>query len=919
MDWIKGEYFMEARKQRLVEIGLSVIAAVFGAMTPGVSSAQNATGPAAPVAEELETVVVVGIRGSLQKASDIKHDAVNTVESVLAEDIAKMPDLNLAESIQRIPGVAMTREGGEGRNITLRGFAPDFTSTTLNGMEIPASSDGLDSGGFTINAGRAFDFHVFASELFNRIDIQKTQRASLEEGGIAGTVDLYTAKPFDFKERTLVASAQGGYNTLTRKTDPRLTLVYSDIFADGKFGVLLSAAYSKRTVYQEGYSSVRWTSPFANGDSWDTSSLATVTGTPDPGCGAANPLDCLWAPRLPRADFFGNDQKRTGLTGSFQFKPNDKLLLTFDALHSELKNDRYSYNSMEWLLTHGPASGFFGQTPLSFTIGPDGKQIIAASFDNVSSWYESRHQASKSKFDQFVLSGKYQIAENLAFDAMAGSAKDDADRTELRFYYRSVEHPYSYDYTSNPFVPVISFGSYDPSDPNNYLDSVIGADRINNVSKKNVTSKANLTYEGTTFSIKTGLAYNDRKVSYSEGNGSTQPVNPSQYARPFPYSNFGSGLGSPGLLPFAVADFNAIAAAGLVDPQGYTDNVGAGWTVEESTLGGYLEFNNRIELGTMRLRTNYGIRYVGTTVSSKAVLSGTPVENKRHYDNYLPSMNLALDITKQLTARLAVGRSMTRPGLNSLNIAGPVFGYTTRQVSNLGDPGLKPYQSNDADLSLEWYMPKGGLLSLGFFNKNIVTSLKTDVVTKFVDPVYLPAIYADPQYIAVANPSLDPALVQYTFTIPVNSDEGNSVKGYEFTYNQPFTFLHGWLGNFGLASNITHVQANDSTGLSPNSYNFTFYYDSSVFGARVAVNKRDDYLLQANPGNGSTEERKYGPRHIDMEAYYNFNDHLTFSLEGINVTDEIERIYNTGDGTQDLTREYTHTGAQWFLGARYRL
>ena len=910
---------MKARNMRLVEVGLSVLAAVFWTSAPGVSLAQSAATAAAPAGEELETVTVVGIRKSLQKASDIKHDAVNTVESVLAEDIAKMPDLNLAESIQRIPGVAMTREGGEGRNITLRGFAPDFTSTTLNGMEIPASSDGLDSGGFTINAGRAFDFHVFASELFNRIDIQKTQKASLEEGGIAGTVDLYTAKPFDFKERTLVASAQGGHNKLTKATDPRFALLYSDIFADGKFGVLLSAAYSKRTVYQEGYSSVRWTSPYANGDSWDVSSLTKVTGTPDPSCGAANPLDCLWAPRLPRADFFGNDQKRTGLTGSFQFKPNDKLLLTLDVLHSELKNDRYSYNSMEWLLTHGPANGFFGQTPLSFTIGPDGKQIIAASFNNVTSWYESRHQASTSKFDQFVLSGNLKIADHLTLDAMAGTAKDDADRTELRFYYRSVEHPYSYDYTANPYVPVVSFGAYNPSDPNNYVDSVIGADRLNNANKKNVTSKVNLTYDGGTFSIKTGLAYNDRKVQYAEGTGSTQPVDPKKYARSFPYSGFGSGLGYPGLLPFAVADFNAIAQAGLVDPAGYTDNVGAGWTVEESTLGGYLEFNGEIQFGTMRLRTNYGIRYVGTTVSSKAVLSGTPVDVKRHYDNYLPSMNFALDITKQVTARLSFGRSMTRPGLNSLNVAGPVFGYTTRQVSNIGDPGLKPYQSNDTDLGLEWYLPKGGLLSLGLFNKDIVTSLKTDIVTKFVDPVYLPAIYADPQYIAVANPSLDPALVKYTFTIPVNSDDGNSVRGYELTYNQPFTFLHGWLENFGLASNITHVQAKDSTGLSPNSYNFTFYYDTGKYGGRVAVNKRDDYLLQANPGNGHLEERKYGPKHIDMEAFYNLNDHLSFSVEGINITDEIERIYDTGTGNQDLTREYTHTGAQWFLGARYRL
>lgn len=909
---------MKARKQRLAPIGLALIAGACCATAPVIASAQSAATQPAPAGDGLEDVVVVGYRVSLQRASDIKKAAGNTVESVLAEDIAKMPDLNLAESIQRIPGVSMTREGGEGRNITLRGFAPDFTSTTLNGMEIPASSDGLDSGGFTINASRAFDFHVFASELFNRIDVQKTQKASNEEGGIAGTVDLYTAKPFDFKERTVVTSLQDSYNRLTRKNDPRVTLLFSDTYADGRFGVLLSAAYSKRTVHQEGYSSVRWTSPFANGDSWDLSNPIAVTGTPDGSCGAANALNCLWAPRLPRADFFGNDQKRTGVTASFQFRATDKLLLGLDALHSELENDRYSYNSMEWLLTHGPASGFFGQTPRSFTIGPDGKQIIAATFDNVTSWYESRHQASKSKFDQFVLNGSYEFTDSLKLDAMAGSAKDDADRTELRFYYRSVPHPYSYDYSGNRNVPVVSFGAYDPNDPNNYLDRVIGADRNNLVTKKNATAKANLTWSADTTSIKLGVAYNDRKVDYAEGTGTVQNFAPSQYTRPFPYSNFGSGLGGPGLNKFAVADFAAIAAAGLIDP-GYTPTIGAGWKVEEETAGGYIELNNEIALGSMRLRTNYGVRYVTTSVTSSAVLLGTPVEVKKHYDNYLPSMNLALDITPQVTARLAAGRSMTRPGLNTLNVAGPVFGYTTRTVGNIGDPGLKPYQSNDTDLSIEWYMPSGGLVSVAAFNKDIVTSLKTDVVTKFVDPAYLPAIYADPQYIAVANPSLDPALVPYTFTIPVNSSDGNSVKGFELTWNQPFTFLSGWASNFGFASNYTHVSAKDSTGLSPKSYNFTLYYDSPKFGARVAVNKRDDYLLQANPGNGHLEERKYGPTHVDLEAYWNWNDHLTFSFEGINVTDEEERIYNTGDGTQDLTREYTHTGAQWFVGARYKL
>jgi TonB-dependent receptor len=260
---------------------------------------------------------------------------------------------------------------------------------------------------------------------------------------------------------------------------------------------------------------------------------------------------------------------------------------------------------------------------------------------------------------------------------------------------------------------------------------------------------------------------------------------------------------------------------------------------------------------------------------------------------------------------------MTRPGLSSLNIAGPVFGYTTRTVGNLGDPSLKPYESNDVDLGVEWYLANGGVAALGLFSKNIVTSLKTDVVTKFVDPEFWPAIYADPQYSPSFN--ADPARVPYTFTIPVNSDDGNSVKGYELTYNQPFTFLSGWMKNFGVATNYTRVVAKDSTGLSPNSYNFTVYYDSPKFGARASLNKRDDYLLSQPGGNGHVQERKYGPKHVDFAAFYNLNDHLTISLEAINVTDEIERIYGTGYGSQDLTREYSHTGAQWFLGARYRM
>lgn len=887
--------------------------------TPAADIAPATDASASPEPVDSTVVVVKGTRAALMKAREIKRRAPNVIESIVADDIGKMPDTNLAESIQRIPGVAMTREGGEGRNITLRGFAPDFTRTTLNGMEVPASSDGLDSGGVTLNAGRAFDFHVFASELFNRIDVEKTAKASTEEGGIAGTVDLYSGRPFDFKGFTLSASAQDDYNSLTKKNDPRLAFLVSNTFMGGKLGVLFSAAVADRTVHQEGYSTVRWQSPYSLGDSWANTN-PTVTGTPA-ACGATRVVDCLWAPRLPRADFFGNDQKRVGLTTSVQYRPNDRVLITLDALHSNLLNDRYSANSMEWLLTHGTPGNYTGQTPLSFTVGADGKTLVAAAFNDVTSWYESRHQKSNSNFNQVVLSGKFNITDNLTIDAMAGVASDHANRTELRFYSRSVAHPYSYDYTksSNPYVPVVSYGSYDPNKFSNYINATTAANQINHDNKDNKTAKIDATYHGEdNFVIKAGISYNDRKVTFDQGNGNFPTFVPSSYLKAFPWtSDFGKGLDDGAtLLTFPVIDFDAIAKSGLVSTN-YVMDKSLGWTVDEETYGGYIELNSEHQIAGMRLRENAGLRYVKTNVTSSAVVSGTPVQQKNSYDNYLPSLNLALDVRDDVVARFSAARTMTRPGLSTLNIAGPQFGYTTRTVGNIGNPALKPYESNDVDLSVEWYMGKESLIAFGVFNKNIVRSLKTQVVTQMIDPSFWPAIYADPKYDVSYN--ADPAKVPYTFTIPANDDNGNSVNGFELTYNQAFTFLPGPWSNLGVASNYTHVKAKDSTGLSPNSYNATVYYDTKEYGARLSVNKRDDYLLSAPGGNGSVQERKYGPTHVDFASYYNVNKHITLTFEGINITDEVERIYGTGDSnTMDLTREYTHTGAQWLFGIRYR-
>lgn len=866
--------------------------------------------------EQVEVITVTGFRGSLNKALADKRMSVNSKESIHAEDIGKFPDLNIAESLQRVPGVAISREGGEGRNITLRGFAPSFTRTTLNGMEVPAGSDGLDSGGVTINSSRAFDFNIFASELFNRVDIQKTTTASMEEGGIAGTVDLYSGKPFDYDGFSSSFSVQDGYNSLTEKHDPRLTFMVSDTFADETFGALFSAAYSERTVRQEGFGTVRWTTPVITGNTYPTTSSPIINGDiKDQDCALngeeVDPINCLWLPRLPRADFFGNDQKRLGLTGSFQYRPASWAEITFDALYSKLDNNRRNYNSMEWFLTHNEI------TPLEITVAENGTDIQSAVFDDVESWIESRDQVSKSEFLQFVLSGEFNLSDDLTLSAMLGSASNQADRREVRFYYVSQSHQYSFDFSDNANIPKVSWGEdYDYYDPANYTVN-INQHRSHDVKKDNLTAKLDLTYEGDDFTIKTGLAYNDREVDYREGQGNRpDAVNGVGYTTDFPYDNFGDGLSGSGLTPFPVADFNAIYDDLIIEE--YTDNKSATWIVGEETLAIYLEMNSIYEIGHMELRTNFGIRYVDTNVSSSGYFNDEMVTIDRSYGNFLPSMNLALDITEDVVARMSYGRSMTRPSLGSLNIASPNFTYETRTVGNLGNPALDPYQSNDFDIGVEWYFQEEALFAITYFSKDVETSLETVEVVKLIDEEYWDAIYADPRY--DESYGSDPATVPYSHYIPVNDTEGFKVEGYEVIYQQPFSFLPGMLKNFGIVTNYTHVSAGDMTGMSENSYNFTFYYEQEQFGARVSANTRDDYLISAPGGNGHLEEMKYGPTHIDFSSFYNITENLTVTFEVINLTDEEERIYGTGEqGTQNLTREYNHTGTQFFLGARYTM
>ena len=235
-------------------------ATLTGAALWAGSAAAQAAG-AAPAAASgtanVDEVIVTGFRHSLAKALNLKRVETAEVDTILAEDIGKFPDLNLAESLQRIPGVSITREGGEGRQITVRGLGPQYTRVRINGMEALSTTGAPDNDG-GVNRTRAFDFDVFSSDLFNSISTRKTAEANVDEGALGATVDLNSAKPFDYNKLTFIATAKDDYNTLAKTSNPRLSALIANVSSDGQFGVLASLSYTKRDFIDVGSSTVRW-------------------------------------------------------------------------------------------------------------------------------------------------------------------------------------------------------------------------------------------------------------------------------------------------------------------------------------------------------------------------------------------------------------------------------------------------------------------------------------------------------------------------------------------------------------------------------------------------------------------------------------------------------------------------------------
>ncbi|MFM5929691.1 MAG: TonB-dependent receptor [Novosphingobium sp.] len=924
---------------------------------PQVAHAQ-AEQPQAAEEPEGDVIVVTGFRASLEAALDVKKTSVAAVDAIVAEDIAKFPDQNLAESLQRIPGISISRDGGEGRSITVRGLSSQFTRVRVNGMETIATS--VD--GASANRDRAFDFNVFASELFSSLVVHKTAEASLDEGSLGAVVDLNTGNPLKGKAGLSGAlSLVGSYNDLSDTIGPRAAGMLSWRNDAGTLGVAISAAYSKTKTLELGNNTVRWAQ--ARFDGVDATNCFT---TPNSGgsyvaSAACDKAALAFHPRIPRYGQVAHDRERLGLTGSVQFAPTEATKLSIDGLYS--KYDAVRAESWGEVLLRSNERSINVVNP----VYDANNNMIKATLNDAWVRTEAYRRESSTEFYQVGATWDQEIGDRFRFTLLGGFSKSSADipvETTIIFDDRDAQG-YSYDYTDMAY-PKLTFGT-SVTDPANFQLAEI-RDRPSSVDNKFKTVQLRTEFDVTEgFKLKLGAVwrrYNYDVVSFTRdtavcGNGGTSlvtgangtiacsasslfgptavygfPVTPA-LSQLFTMGSAGQPAGNTNqwLIPNIPA---AAAFTGLYNRPLVLD-AGNNRGVQETTKGAYFQVDADGELAGLKYALNAGVRYAKTDQSSYGLVSGVNATVTRSYDDWLPSVNLALFPTDDIILRAAVADVMTRPSLGSLTPGGSADGFNFRVTS--GNPFLEPYRATNYDLAAEWYFAPGAVLSAAWFNKKVHTFTQSASVTGATfAQTGLPSSVLLASSPAALNPALQSQPI-WTLVTTVNGS-GATLKGWEFAAQVPFkAFTSGFLGNFGIIANATFIKSdanfnlqgpaitpggalqnvsvtNTLSNVSKEAYNGTLYYDDGKFSARVMVSYRGRFHEGAS-GTGNLLEGYGATTNLDASVRYKLTEWMEVSVEGTNLLDTYR--YRFTDFDADRNYENNHFGRTILFGARFKM
>ncbi len=950
-------------------------APVQSAIVPNTDT--TAPDPAATVAQDTAVdaaegadIIVTGFRKSLDAALSVKRESVSAVDAIVAEDIAKFPDQNLAESLQRIPGISIQRDAGEGRAITVRGLGAQFTRVRVNGLETVATS----TDGASANRDRAFDFNVFASELFNSIVVHKTAEASLDEGSLGAVVDLNTGNPLGGKRGfTLVGSAVATYNDLSDKVRPRLAGLLSWKSPDGTFGAAVSAAYQKTANLELGNNTVRWAQARFDSVNGTPCFTTTATGTvrasnaggfyrPNAACDQAA---LAFHPRIPRYGYILHDRERLGLTGSVQWQPSESSKFSVDALYSRFKETREEKYG-EVLLRSNERS-----IDVVNPVYDSNNNLIAATLNDA--WVRTEHYLRQSKTEFYQVGGSWDqdVTDKLRFTLLGGISQSDATipvETTFVFDDRDAQG-YSYDYRDSR-SPLLTFGT-SVTDPANFQLAEI-RDRPSSTVNKFRTVQLRTEYDlAEGYKLKLGGLY--RKFSFASEAFTRDAVvcpaagrdvvlgaitcsAPSLFGPTaiygFPATGLGEtfNIGGAGQPAGNTNEFyipNIAASAAYTGLYGRPLVVDAGQvrSVSEEVSGGYGEIDVKGTVFGLDYAANGGMRYVHTHQVSTGLNNGVAVTIARNYADWLPALNVALFPTDKIILRGAIAKVLTRPTLGNLTPGGSVDGFNYRVT--FGNPQLDPFRATAFDLAAEWYFAPQSIFSVAVFKKNVESFPVSQATTGTFDSTGLPRSVIPPSSPAALPQNAD---VLYTITSPVNG-QGASLKGVEIALQTTFRFLPGFLKNFGAIANATLIDSsatytvqgptvnpcvpaanpaaacgfgpNVTTtrtgtlfGLSKRQYNGTLYYEDRKFSARGSISYRGPYVDQ-NSATGNIFEGYNSTINVDASIRYRVTENLEVSLEGTNLTDEYRDRYTDLDTNRNY--EYNHFGRTFFAGARVKL
>jgi iron complex outermembrane recepter protein len=906
-------------------------------LIPCAALAQNAepsTANAAGGSEQEEEIVVTGFRGSLRESLELKKEAIVVRDSIVAEDIGKFPEANVAESLQRIPGVYLDRDesSAEGQRISIRGLASEFSVTTLNGAPIHTTS-AWNIGG----ASRAFNYDVFASELFGRVDFYKTPLAELPEGGIGGVVDLQTPRPFDNPDQTIRYALTGSYNTSSEETDPNAFAFYSNTW--GNWGVLVAAAHSTSVNTRSGFEATGgYNSSFRGSQSPVRGTFAIALDYDDPrtnlGAYTREQVDNALLPRIYR--FYGSENERTrnGAVASLQYK-TDVLDISLDALYSKLENSRTELtfgilvrNSITTNRAQPPGRpGHTGIVPIDVQIDPE-SNLLTGTFGNTTYSNGAAYGEDETEFKYLALSAKWDISDTLSISGQVGGSDSPAFIYSNTISGQLFGIDSTIDYGSDHVYPSLSSPvSY--TDPNNYdgFGTSLGWSKETNEERQGrliADWDYNLPF-GIEAKLRGGVSYVSTTKDINKRNGTAlamahlNAVGPGHLrggmTTTLPIDNMDMGSGWPQTWAvfsreYVFGEFHPLAFS----PES-TFTPAQSFAAEEQVSSVFVQSDFSRDVFNRQLRVNAGVRVSDTeTLIDNFQQQGTsltygPNHVEGSYSDVLPSISAAYDLTDTLTWRLSWGETITRASL-SIIAAQTVIPNPFDNTATAGNPNLRPQLSSNYDTSLDWYFATDSVLSVGFFKKHMTdtTIANTQIVTfgsLGLPDTALGAIFHD------ANGRVDPNLPM-TLRTYVNGDSID-LDGYELAYQQTFSFLPAPWDGFGALASYTRI---DSTGLDwvttsgevlnvnevpEYSYSLTGYYEKGPFGIRLSYNYKDRFIHADGLRNTGDDLRRWraGRGYLDGNISFQVSDYLELRLDALNITDTLAYDY-----FEDVTGQY---------------